>query len=208
MRLALLPMYVGVFICTQLLTFPSLMAQAPSITQFQLSSQTVGKYEKLEITCDLSATYTNPYDYAQVRLSGTFTSPGGQAVEAEGFFMEPYTGPNSNGQVGMSGNGEFHVRFAPWEEGIWSFTLKVEDTEGESGGIQGSFTCTAPNAGNQGFVRTGNSNYLEFDEGGQFVPVGQNIGWANGNPYRDYKRWLDSLATQDANFFRFCICDW
>ncbi len=185
------------------------MAQLPSIDSVLAPVENAEQYHKYEWEVELSASYVNPYDYGEIHLWGNFVSPSGDTMKVDGFFMEAYTGPNSNGQVTLPGTGSFRIRFAPTEVGQWSYQLFVRDANGETSAPSATFECgVSSNEVNKGFVRLSETNYLRFDDGEMFLPIGQNIGWANGNPYRDYQRWLDSLHQRGANFFRIWNCDW
>ena len=54
------------------------------------SAKQLGCYEKFELTVRLSASYQNPFDPAQIEVTGQFTTPGGARVEVPGFFYQPY----------------------------------------------------------------------------------------------------------------------
>jgi hypothetical protein len=62
--------------CAMLAAF-SLQA-APAITAVVKNPEPAGKYEKLELTVALTATYTNAYDPDQIDLSAQFTAPSGK----------------------------------------------------------------------------------------------------------------------------------
>jgi hypothetical protein len=72
-----------------------------------------------------------------------------------------------------------------------------------------TFQCVASGSShNKGFVVPGPDNYLRFGTGDPFIPVGENIGWPNGNPYIDYKNWIGKLSDNGGNFFRMWHCSW
>lgn len=54
------------------------------------SAARVGRYEKLELTVDLSATYDSPFDPEQVEVGGVFTAPSGASTPVDGFWCQPY----------------------------------------------------------------------------------------------------------------------
>ncbi|MCO6493079.1 MAG: hypothetical protein J5I98_31965 [Phaeodactylibacter sp.] len=60
-----------------------------------------------------------------------------------------------------------------------------------------NFHCVSTSTpANHGFLRTGPSHYLQFDDGTPYVAIGENIAWQipGQNPYLSYNRWLNSLA--------------
>lgn len=72
-----------------------------------------------------TAELANPFQDA--RLSATFFSPSGRQILRSGFW---------------DGDDLWRVRFAPDEEGLWRYHLKLNDTDGtELAAESGSFTC-------------------------------------------------------------------
>lgn len=180
---------------------PVINAVTPALTQ-------VGQYEKFEVALDLSATYTNAYDYDQIVVSATFTAPGGDARSVDGFFMKEYT-INSAGVLAVTGWEGFKLRFAPDQIGTWTYQLTVTDGAGTATDINRTFECVASTEpGNKGFVRSNASKYLSFDNGDGYVPVGQNVAWQVNNPYIDYNNWLGKMADKGGNFFRLWHAHW
>jgi len=59
--------------------------QAPLALKGVTASATqVGRYEKLELAADLTATYDNPYDPEDVALDAVFTAPSGSSLRCRG----------------------------------------------------------------------------------------------------------------------------
>ncbi|RMG74966.1 MAG: DUF5060 domain-containing protein, partial [Bacteroidetes bacterium] len=183
------------------------MAQSPLIHQIHLSAGPYLRYEKVEFTIDLSAQYSNPYDYNQVRLWATFVSPAGDSLSVDGFYLEPFQGPDASGTLTPAGPGGFRLRFTPDQAGLWTYTFSLSDAHGSTQAPPGSFSCQA-GPPSPGFVRQVAGRYLQRDDGSPFVPLGLNLAWPASNPALDYRRWLDSLQARDANAFRVWNCDW
>ena len=55
-----------------------------------LSSESVGQYEKFELTVPLWREYENPFDPEQVDVRGSFATPSGKTVEVPGFYYRPF----------------------------------------------------------------------------------------------------------------------
>ncbi|MCC6492567.1 MAG: DUF5060 domain-containing protein [Pirellulales bacterium] len=149
-------------------------------------------YEKFELLVDLEASFDNPYDPAQVDLSAEFTSPGGKVITIWGFYNP------------SSWAAQWMVRFAPTEEGRWSYVLKVRDRAGAAESPRGQFTA-APNR-RHGFVRIAdNQRYLQYSDGTSFYGVGL---WYN-DEYHQFGRGaitqegLDQLKSRGCNFISF-----
>lgn len=184
-----------------------LMAQ-PLINQVLANLNQVGQYEKLELTLDLTTTYTNPYDYSQIAVSAVFTSPTGQQVAVDGFFREEFT-LNSNGSLTPTGNSGFQLRFAPNEIGTWTYLLSITDVTGTTTDTARTLDCIASTvAANNGYVRTNASKYLSFDNGDPYIPIGENVAWQANNPFQDYSTWLGNMADNSGNFFRLWHAHW
>jgi len=195
-----------IILAFMILTTSFLEAQTPSINSISPLSSRVGKYQKFEAIVDLSAVFSNPYDYDQVLLSGVFVSPGGKVDTVDGFFMQDFSLNTNNGSLNPNENGAFRIRFSPTETGTWAFNLQVKTPSGESTIKLGSFECI--DSPNPGFIRKNNTNYLAFDNGMGYIPVGQNLCWQKDNPYLDYKKWLGSMAAAKANFMRLWLAHW
>jgi hypothetical protein len=185
-------------------------AQAPSITAATPSSGTVEQWGKFEVQLDVNATWVNPYDYDEIRVAGTFTGPDGTVKSVDGFFMQDYTISNEQtGALSNVGTGRFKVRFSPDKAGTWTYVLTITNVAGTGTFAPQTFEATAASPDdNPGFVRTDQTNYLHFDDGRQYIPVGENIAWQATNPYVDYKNWLTKLSDNNGNFFRLWQCTW
>ena len=184
------------------------VAQAPVIQSLKAGSTQVGQYTKFEVALTLSAAYSNPYDYDDIRVSAVFTSPDQRNFQVDGFFMQEYSLSNQ-GVLSDRNNGDFRVRFAPDQPGTWTYTLSCENAAGKTVYPEQTFTCTPATApANKGFVRNMKGNYFVFDQGDPFIPIGQNIGWHNNNPFADYSTWLGKMAENKGNFFRLWMAHW
>lgn len=185
-------------------------APLPRIQQLLPAGTTVEQYGKFEVSIDLQATYTNPYDYDQVAVRGVFTAPDGAQRQVDGFYMTDYRLDASSGllQPG-SGPGRFRLRFAPDRPGEWQYQVIVTDANGSSHPVAGSFHCTGiSSASNRGFVRANQTNYLQFDNGEPYIAIGENMGWQQHNAYLDYRQWLTALQAAGGNFIRLWHADW
>ena len=188
----------------------ALMAQAPVIHSVLPVATAVERYGKFEAALSLSAGYANPYDYDDIRVSAIFTGPDGQQYPVDGFFMQEYELLDAEaGLIQAVGQGRFKLRFGPGQLGTWSYVLSVANAEGEAFFPAQFFQCVPPSAASaRGFVRSDMGNYLHFDNGEQFIPLGQNVAWHGGSPIPDYRRWLGEMHEQGANFFRLWHCHW
>lgn len=183
-----------------------LPGQAPVIDSAVALSGQVAQYGKFECLVYLKAAVLNPYDYDEISVRGRFTGPDGQEVVADGFFMQDYTLNSNTGNLTLSGPGGFRIRFCPAQPGAWQWSAEVTTASGNAASPAQNFICT-PSA-NKGFVRHPAGNYFRFDNGDQYIPVGQNVCWQNGNIYLDYNNWLGDMAANGANFYRLWMAHW
>lgn len=181
-------------------------AQAPVINSVTPNATSIEKYGKLELSVDLTAAYINPYDYADIAVRCSFKSPAGITKVVDGFYIQDYTLNTTNGSITPAGTGNFRVRFAPDETGTWEYTLSCTTTGGTVMLTAQTFQCT--NSTTPGFIRKNTSNYLGFDNGMQYIPVGENLCWQNTNAYTDYTSWLNKLSDNKANFIRLWMPAW
>jgi Domain of unknown function (DUF5060)/Secretion system C-terminal sorting domain len=177
-----------------------LFAQAPSNIIATPVSTTIAKFDKFEMTVLLTAGYTNPYDYDDIAIRAEFIAPGGRKDTVDAFFMQDYTLNTTDGSVTATGTGNFKIRYSPNETGTWQYTVIATNTLGTATSVTQNFQCTASSA--KGFIRKNATNYLNFDNNEQYIPVGQNQAWDQGNIYLNYKSWLQKLSDNKANIIR------
>ncbi|MFC1683281.1 DUF5060 domain-containing protein, partial [Candidatus Zixiibacteriota bacterium] len=137
----------------------SLSAQ-PVINTVTAVPDTAGLYEKLELTVDLTATYTNPFDPGDIDLRGVFTSPGAEIWTVNGF----WDGTN------------WKIRFAAGDTGAWSYTVHLDDGAGQDSSA-GSFFCAI--SPHRGWLRVSpdDPHFLRHDDGSPFLGIGQCRCW-------------------------------
>ncbi len=89
-------------------------------------------YGVFETSVTNSNTYTNPFNYTEIELDATFTSPSGIDTNFFGFH-------NGDGNGGQTGN-VWTVRFMPNEVGTWTYNTIWSD--GKTAGSSGKFSVT------------------------------------------------------------------
>ncbi|MBK8503094.1 MAG: DUF5060 domain-containing protein [Saprospiraceae bacterium] len=126
---------------------------------------TVGRYDKFEISLHFNADYINPFDPDEIKLDAEFTSPSGRKFMMPGFY-------NYN-----SWRNNWMVRFSPNEIGKWSYQLMVEDRDSSIIDSLRSFICV--DSGFHGPIHIAeNQRYLEYADGTPYYGVGF---WYNDN---------------------------
>ncbi|MCI4668063.1 MAG: DUF5060 domain-containing protein [Bacteroidia bacterium] len=185
------------------------MAQGPKIDSIKVLTPVVEQYGKFEIRVFARATFSNPYDYEQVKISSQFVGPGGESKMVDAFYMEGYKFMGTGGAISTTGEDGFFLRFSPNRTGQWTFQVFLQDGMGVDTFAMQSFNVQPAMSENQkGFLRLGNSNYLKFDNEEAFIPVGHNIAWQNGSVYANYTSWLGALKSSGGNYFRLWHCHW
>jgi hypothetical protein len=183
------------------------MRSQPQINRISPQQAAAEQYEKYEIRIDLSAQYTNPYDYEEVGVKALFTGPHQETFEVDGFYQE-YFSLHSQGSLVPEGTG-FTLRFAPMSVGRWTYQVIATDRTGTTRSLNQSFDCLSPGLPeNHGFVRSKHARYLEFDDGDAYLPIGANMCWQQGNPFLDYQNWLGKLKSRGGNYLRVWHAHW
>ncbi|WP_258171224.1 fibronectin type III domain-containing protein [Paenibacillus sp. R14(2021)] len=146
-------------------TLPLGAATASAATAFSsvaMNTATPAMYDKFEMTFDLSATYSNPFNPDEVDVRAYFTTPSGQTEVVPGF----YRGGSSS---------KWAVRYSPRQSGTHSVYLKV--TDGSGTGQSQTYTFTAGAAGtNRGFMGVSGSRFTD-SFGKQLTLIGTNYAW-------------------------------
>lgn len=167
-------------------------ACAASILSLRPETTDVGLYEKFEVTIDLQANYTNPFDSDQIDVSAEFTSPSGKTWHIWGFYN-----PSSWSSLWM-------IRFAPTEIGTWQYVVTAVDGEGRAQSTPNTFRVTE--SGEPGFVGVApNGRYLQHTDGSSLYPVGlwYNDSYEQFAQGRITQSGLDELRRRGANFISF-----
>lgn len=166
----------------------------------------VERFGRFELTVRMDSLFANPYDYSQIALRCVFSGPGGRVDTVDGFYMEGYRIDTSTGKVSPGGGlGHFEVRYSPSATGRWRYRLFCETRDGRQWGPAGNFKCRS--GAGRGYIQANGSPYLCFGDGRQFIPIGENMGWARNN-YLDYRRWISRLAANKGNFIRVWMPAW
>ncbi|HHC72679.1 MAG TPA: DUF5060 domain-containing protein [Thiotrichales bacterium] len=88
------------------------------------SSAATALYDVWEIQVTNDKSYGNPFDFREIELQATFTSPSNKTYDFFGFY-------DGDGQGGQTGN-VWKLRFMPMETGTWNYTYTW--TDGTTGG--------------------------------------------------------------------------
>lgn len=177
------------------LVIQSYAGTASAFSSIQTNSSTIHQYEKFEITFNLSGTNALSFDYDSILVQAVLTTPNGQNKTIDGFLY------NNTG-----GNAIWKIRFTPTEVGTWNYYLKAKNSISTTITTSNSFSCTS--AIKNGFVRKTNTNYLAFDNGKSFIPIGQNLAWEENRDMKKYFSMLGKMNDQGCNAIRYFIAPW
>jgi hypothetical protein len=164
----------------------------------------------------LSRTYENPYDPAEIDVQAEVDLPSGRTQLVTGFWFQDYTvapGTEDYEQYVPAGSPCWRVRFLPSETGTHRMILRARDRGGSvaQAGPVAFEVRSAPLA--RGPVRRHAVNplALAFVNGAPYHPRGHNVAFEDGNPDLNgisyYGTLLSSLATAGENWTRFWMTD-
>ncbi len=180
---------INLCIVLALLSFPVVsVASPPEIMLMRTNSDSVGLYDKFEISMNIKAEFINPFDPSQINITTSFISPSGKQWDIHGFYN-------------YSAGTLWKVRFSPNETGIWKYTIQVTDKNGKTSSESKNFTTGRSNY--KGPLRiAANKRYLEFDNGSSFYGVGfwYNDNYAGFSSGQIKAEELDNLKKLGVNF--------
>ena len=163
--------------------------EAATISSLSANTDTVGRYEKYELTFNLTGVSPSNYNPFRWETTGDSLSPAGVNVRAEvitpsgsaktvwGFYDVDYAYlgnstkfPGRDRIVPVSAP-HWHVRFAPTAPGTYKITVKVTDASGTTSSPQLTFNCVE--SGRKGFIRvSADGARFAYSDGSPFVPFG------------------------------------
>lgn len=161
---------------------------APEILNVRQPQDSVGLYEKFEISLNLKCEFNNPFDPDEIDIRTAFTSPSGKSWIVNGFY---------DYEFGML----WKVRFSPNEKGTWRYRVEVRDKNGETSGETRTFKAVS--SSRKGPIQIAdNKRYLRYPDGSTFFGVGfwYNDGYAGYNSGRITEENLDRLKSLGVNF--------
>jgi len=178
----------------------------PSYNDISTNSDTIGQYQKFEITIDLTADFFNPFNFEQITLQGHFISPTGTIIFVDGFYFQDFL-LNYPDPLVPDGDPVWKIRFSPTEIGTWTYEIICTDATGTT--YSATYTIECIPSENPGFVRDSDSHFHQFDNGTPYFTIGMNMCWSgeeDGNYV--YEQWIESLADNGANFFKIIMAPW
>jgi hypothetical protein len=193
----------------------------PVIRDISYPQQPVGAYEKFEITFQLDATYTNPFDPDDIRVDGHFIYPDGREATVPAFYFIPYESVNGktllNYQTNLyrqTGEPAWKIRFASGLEGEYRFHITARDAQGHETRSETAAFRIGPSS-SKGFIRISRDNPMYFEheaDGSLFYGSGSNIAWVRSQETKDpaklsYEYYLNR-AKDFSSLTRVWLCHW
>ena len=100
----------------------------PRLVSLSPQTQTVERYQMLELVAEIEAEFANPFDQRQVALDAVFSGPDGSRWKVPGFW---------------DGEEAWRIRFTPPVEGAWTVEAAVGDSSGRSAPAAAGFEVVA-----------------------------------------------------------------
>ncbi len=157
---------------------PAIAGAQTEITLISQNAETIGRYEKFELTFTLSESYSNPFDTDIVDIMVTFTKPDSSNVEVPAFFYKEYD-EDGGGDFVNGRDPCWKVRFAPSQLGAYAINqITIIDHNGTNV-IDPEITFTCIESDEKGIIRVDSRNpyYLRYDNKEPYIPIGHNVGW-------------------------------
>jgi hypothetical protein len=177
--------FFSLFSTLQINTFS---ASLPEIINIRQRPDSIGLYEKLEISFNINAEYVNPFDPDEIDVTADFTAPSGKKWLIHGFYDYSYSTL-------------WKIRFSPDETGKWSYSITAHDKNGSS--VSGIQSFVAIKSNKKGPVQvSANKRYLKHSDGSDFYGIGlwYNDGYAEFNHGQVKGEELDYLKSLGVNF--------
>lgn len=180
--------FATLFVVTGISLFRAIAGSPPEVTAIRQALDSVGRYEKFEISLNLKCEFKNPFDPDDIDITATFSSPTGKTWNIHGFYD-------------YHGGVLWKVRFSPNETGRWTYQVKVRDKNGEATSDRKMFKVFR--SGRNGPIQIArNKRYLQHADGSTYFGVGlwYNDGYAGYNSGRVTEDNLDRLKSLGVNF--------
>lgn len=149
----------------------------PTLRDVRPESTRIPKEEKFEVSFRIPDRHVDPFDTNVVQVTGEFTAPDGSVAVVDGFYANDYYREvtTAGERITPQGVPLWRVRYAPRQEGVYQYRLKVRDAGGEA--VWGPARFTATPALGHGFVRVSarDPRFFEFTDGSYYFPLGHNI---------------------------------
>ncbi|MEM2941476.1 MAG: DUF5060 domain-containing protein [Thermoproteota archaeon] len=181
-----------------------------SIVSFSQSAEEVPLYSKFEITLQIDANFTNPFDPKEIDIFAIFQSESGLTYSVPAFYYQEYnrTRRGNRELLRVVGEPVWKIRFTPFETGRYTFKVNSRNP-GNISSVSGEFNVVP--SSNGGFVRVceEDERFFRLDNGQPIFFTGINLGWHTGaNGTYDYERWFRKMSENGINLARIWMASW
>ncbi|MCU0468886.1 MAG: chitobiase/beta-hexosaminidase C-terminal domain-containing protein [Arcicella sp.] len=183
-----------------------------AITSPVFTKASYERYEKVQATFSIDQTFTNPYDPDVVKVDAEVTSSSGSIYMVPCFYFIPTTYTASsptfwNGTLNNSG-ATWMLRLAPTSATAGTYSVRIKVTE-----AGGAITFSSPSTftmtlgSRKGFVRlnTTNNQFMKFDNGMPYNPVGYNVCWNDGRATEFFNQYMNNQQPNAVNWTRYWL---
>ncbi len=181
----------------------------PGISNVTVNTDKIPRYEKFEVSFDLSGTWSNPFDPDEVTVDGIFRTPNGRTVTMPGFYFQDYQRTFRDGREILTpiSRPVWKIRFSPTMPGTYRYILRMVNDGQTVETEERTFHCT-DNSNKHGFLRISAENpyYFQFEDGTPFFVVGENIATLGSMGTALADKWYTSFARVGGNFARLWWC--
>jgi hypothetical protein len=199
-------------------------AAGPTVSNLQVVTPNVARYEKFEVQFSLATSASNPYmpyDPSPptgvqagigATVEGLFSADNWQTTLVQpAFLYQPYVHTVVGGKDHYTPDGgpRWSIRFAPRLSGAWQYRIRAQDAAGTvtypattSPALSFTVASTSGSASiRRGFVRVSQDDprYFEFDDGTPFVGVGFNESFSST---ANAEQKMQSFEASRINFLR------
>ncbi|MEP7269708.1 MAG: DUF5060 domain-containing protein [Saprospiraceae bacterium] len=177
------------FLLTTLLPSFDLLGEIPQVLFIKAQKDTVGLFEKWELSMNIKAEFNNPFDPGEIDISAKMISPSGASWNINGFY-------NYNSWQSL-----WSIRFSPNETGTWSYQLFIKDKNGTNDSTKNTFVVKSSSSKGPVYIAP-NHRYLQYADGSPYFGVGlwYNDGYAAYNKGQVSASVLDDLQKLGVNF--------
>ncbi len=180
-------------------------ASAAHIVRVTTDHTSIDLGARFEARVDLDRAYDNPFDPSEIRVDALVVTPSGTVHHLPAFWDRDVARSLVDGRevLTASGDGFFHVRYAPMEEGRHELTIVARDAAGQDVSASTSFEVGPGNA--RGFVHVDPRDplALSYDDGTPYVPIGANVAWSTApSAGYDMDEYLSEIAAAGGTWSR------
>lgn len=172
-----------------LLTSMADLYALPQIVFIRANNDTIGMYEKFELSMDVQAEFSNPFNANEIDIYANIISPSGVRWKINGFYNY------------SSWQSLWNLRFSPNETGKWQYRLFIKDKSGVNDSTANTFYVKRSDSKGPISIAP-NKRYLQYADGSPFYGVGMwyNDSYAAYNKGQIQSIVLDEMKNLGMNF--------